>query len=196
MQLTFACLVELAAVEARADDVQLCLSESTLHAEYKAIVEVGWIVTPILVDDERAGDGAQLEQAMPVLVRSRQSRRFQGEDRANLPHRYIADQGLEVHAVACCGARVSEIAVEDPDLLLAPAERFGLVHQVVLPLCALLIDADLRQGRLAYVNACLPRQVSFGDFGHHAHRAPPDWTAGRRRQDRTQPCRRGWRLPW
>src|SRR6202790_1840443 len=55
-------------VEARADDVQLCLSERALHAEHKAVVELGWIVTAVLVDHERAGDGAQLEQAMPVLV--------------------------------------------------------------------------------------------------------------------------------
>ena len=72
-QLTFVRLVELAAVEARADDVQLCLGERALHAEHKAVVELGRIVTAVLVDHERAGDGAQLEQAMPVLVGARQA---------------------------------------------------------------------------------------------------------------------------
>src|ERR1700682_2486370 len=38
VQLTFACLVEFTAVEARADDVQLCLGERTLHAETQGIV--------------------------------------------------------------------------------------------------------------------------------------------------------------
>src|SRR6266550_7737191 len=40
VQLTFVRLVELTSVEARADDVQLCLGERALHAEYKAVVEL------------------------------------------------------------------------------------------------------------------------------------------------------------
>src|SRR5438128_947667 len=48
VQLTFVRLVDLASVEARADDVQLCLSERALHAEHKAVVELGWIVTAVL----------------------------------------------------------------------------------------------------------------------------------------------------
>jgi hypothetical protein len=156
MQLTFACLVELAAVEARADDVQLCLSESTLHAEHKAIVEVGWIVTSILVDDERAGDGAQLEQAMPVLVRSRQARGFQGEDRTDLAESHVADQGLEVLATGHSRAGLAEIPVEGPDPFRAPAERLCLACQIVLALGALLVEADLSRRRLTNVDVGLP----------------------------------------
>ncbi len=149
-------LVELAAMEARADDVQLCLGEGALHAEYEAVVELGGIVTAVLVDHERAGDGAQFEQAVPVLVRSRQPGCFQGEDRTDLTHRHIADQGLEVRTLGCCCAGLSEIAVEDANLLRRPAERLGLVQQVVLAVRALLVRADLRQSRLADVDAGLP----------------------------------------
>src|SRR6185295_4995411 len=67
-ELAFARLVELAAMEARANDVQLCLRKRALHAEHKAVVELGGVVTAILVDHQRAGDGTQLQQAMPVLV--------------------------------------------------------------------------------------------------------------------------------
>ena len=42
----FVRLIDLASVEARADNMQLCLSERALHAEHKAVVELGWIVTP------------------------------------------------------------------------------------------------------------------------------------------------------
>jgi hypothetical protein len=66
-----------APVEARADDVKLCLGERALHAEHKAVVELGRVVTAVLVDYQRAGDGAQLEQAVPVLVRARQARSFE-----------------------------------------------------------------------------------------------------------------------
>src|ERR1700693_6070493 len=85
VQLTLMRFVEFAAVEARADDVQLCLSERALHAEHQAVVELGRVVTAVLLDYQRAGDGAQLEQAMPVPVRSRQARGFQGEDRTDWP---------------------------------------------------------------------------------------------------------------
>src|SRR5262245_8139042 len=68
LELAFARLVELAAMEARANDVQLCLCKRTLHAEHKAVVELGGVVTAILVDHQCAGDGTQLQQAMPVLV--------------------------------------------------------------------------------------------------------------------------------
>ena len=89
VQLTFLRLVELTSVEARADDVQLCLGEGALHAEHKA-AEARPDVTAVLVDHERAGDGAQLEQAMPILVGARQPRGFQGEDRTDLAHGYVA----------------------------------------------------------------------------------------------------------
>src|SRR5258706_1322245 len=80
VQFTLVRLVELAAVEARADDVKLCLGERALHAKHEAVVELGRVVTAVLVDYQRAGDGAQLEQAVPVLVGARQARSFEGED--------------------------------------------------------------------------------------------------------------------
>src|SRR5713226_953545 len=49
-QFTLVRLVELTAVEARADDVKLCLGERALHAEHKAVVELGRVVTAVLVD--------------------------------------------------------------------------------------------------------------------------------------------------
>ena len=49
-QLTLPRLVELCSVEARANDVEFCLSELPFYAKYKTVVEVGWIVTTIAVD--------------------------------------------------------------------------------------------------------------------------------------------------
>src|SRR5215475_487285 len=133
---------------------------------------------------------------MPVLVRARQSRRFQAKDRANPAHRHLADQGFEVLPVGHRCAGLAEVSVEDPNLLRAPAQRLRLVHQVVLAVRALLIEAHLSQCRLTDVDTCLPRQVPIGYLEHHGHRAPPDVTAERWQPDRTRPCRRGWRPPW
>src|SRR4029077_8438302 len=162
VQVTFLRLVELTSVEARADDVQLCLGESALHAEHKAVVELGRIVTAVLVDHERAGDGAQLEQAMPILVGARQPRGFQGEDRTDLAHGYVADQRLEVLAIVRSLTGLSETPVEDSDSLRAPAEGLCLACQIVLALGALLVEADLPHCRLTNVDAGLARQMLIG----------------------------------
>jgi hypothetical protein len=50
------------------------LRKRALQAEHEAVVEVGGVVAAILVDHQRAGYGAQLELAMPVLVGARQAR--------------------------------------------------------------------------------------------------------------------------
>jgi hypothetical protein len=128
VQLTLLRLVELTSVEARADDVQLCLGERALHSEHKAVVELGRVVTAVLVDYQRAGDGAQLEQAMPILVRSCKPRRLQREDGPDLPHCHIADQRLEILAICRSGSGLAEIPVEDPNLFRIPAHGLRLVR--------------------------------------------------------------------
>ncbi|MGA8469363.1 MAG: hypothetical protein WB721_11020 [Pseudolabrys sp.] len=60
-QLTFLRSVEFSAVEARANDVQFCLSERALHAKDKAVVEVGRIVAAISVEHQCLGDSAQFQ---------------------------------------------------------------------------------------------------------------------------------------
>jgi hypothetical protein len=45
-----------------------------------------------------------------------------GEDRTDLAHGHIADQRLEVLAIGRLCAGLTEVAIEDPDLLRAPAQ--------------------------------------------------------------------------
>src|SRR5258708_9700341 len=68
VQFTLVRLVELAAVEARADDVKLCLGERDLHAEHKAIVELGPVVTAVLSASHRSGGGTPYLRPVLVLV--------------------------------------------------------------------------------------------------------------------------------
>ena len=62
---------------------------------------------------------------MPVLVRSCEPGGLQGEDRTDLTHRHIADQGLEVRTLGRCRAGLSEIAVEDPKSALGSSRAIG-----------------------------------------------------------------------
>src|SRR5215831_3635673 len=194
LELTFARLVELAAMEARANDVQLGLRKRALQTEHQAVVELRGVVAAILVDHQRAGDGTQLEQAMPILVRARQARGFQREDRSHLTHHHIADQRVEVLAIGRRG--VAQISVEDVDLLRAPAERLRRVLEIVLALGALLVEANLSRCRLANVNARHPRQVLIRDLRRNHDRLLLAELAMCRRQERIRPCLRERRLPW
>ena len=66
LELATARLGPQAAQEAGLEHVQLGLAHRALQAQQQAVVEVGRVVEPVLVADERVGEGADLEQAMPV----------------------------------------------------------------------------------------------------------------------------------
>ena len=71
-ELTLLGLVELAALEARANDVQLGLGDGGLEAQQQRVVEVRRVVAAVLVDDQRPGQRADLDQPMPFQVRAGQ----------------------------------------------------------------------------------------------------------------------------
>ena len=54
-QLTLLGFVELAALEAGAEEMQLRLGHLRLHPQQEAVVEIRRVVATVLVDDQRAG---------------------------------------------------------------------------------------------------------------------------------------------
>jgi hypothetical protein len=104
----------------------------TFHAEQHAVVEVGRVVEAVLVADQRAGQPADLEQAVPVGVVSGQARAFQAEHDPGPAHADLGDEALEPFPVGCRRAGVALVDVDDGDLLGAPAQGDGPAFQVVL----------------------------------------------------------------
>jgi hypothetical protein len=66
-------LVDEAASEAGAQRMQVGLAHGALEAEQEAVVVVSRVVNVVLVKDEGVGEGADLEQAVPVGGAARQS---------------------------------------------------------------------------------------------------------------------------
>jgi len=62
-----------------ADDVQFCLGHRSLETQKQPVVVGRRIVQPVEVADQRAEDGAQFEQLVPVLARSRQPSGLPGD---------------------------------------------------------------------------------------------------------------------
>ena len=84
-ELTLLGLVELAALEARGNDVQLGLGDGSLESQQQRVVEVRRVVAAVLVDDQCPGQRADLDQPMPFQIRTSQPRGFPGQDRADVP---------------------------------------------------------------------------------------------------------------
>jgi hypothetical protein len=58
--------VQLPALKAKAHHMPLGVAHRALHAEHEPIVKVVGIVDSVVVDDERIGDRAKIEETMPV----------------------------------------------------------------------------------------------------------------------------------
>ena len=65
-QLAAARLVEQAAAQTSPQHVQLRLAHGALQPQQQAVVEMGRVVDAILVENERVGEGADLQQPVPV----------------------------------------------------------------------------------------------------------------------------------
>ncbi len=61
-------LIEDSTAQPGLEDVKLGLAHGSFKAEQEPIVEAHWIVDAILVKDQRVGQRADLQQAMPVRV--------------------------------------------------------------------------------------------------------------------------------
>src|SRR5436309_2079444 len=64
----------------RVGDVELGLTHRALEAQQQPVVEVTGIVDAVLVEDERVGERADLEEPMPVGGAPREPRDFQAHD--------------------------------------------------------------------------------------------------------------------
>jgi hypothetical protein len=113
------------------------------------VVEVGRIVDAVLVQDQRIGQGADLEQAMPVGVVACQARDLQAHHDPGATHADIAHQALKAFAVLARGARLTEVGIDHDDLLAMPAQGERPLLESVLTPCALGVLEHLAQRGLA-----------------------------------------------
>ena len=135
----------------------------------KPVVEAGWIVHAVLVEDQRIGEGADLQQAMPVGVVPRQAGYFQTHDDARAPHADIAHQALKSLAPRRRRAGLALVAVDDDDLIVAPAEGGRAAAKGILPLRALDVLDDLSHRRLPDVEISAPFEVMRLNFDRFVH---------------------------
>src|SRR5208337_4942248 len=77
---------------------KLELAESAFHAQLQAIVDEPRIVHSVLIDDQAADQGAELQKGVPIAPVAGQARGLESEDRACIAAADSNEQALEAWA--------------------------------------------------------------------------------------------------
>ena len=89
------CLVVAAALQAVAHDVQFHFTHDAFEPQQEPIVRVVAVIDAVLVGDQRAEDGAHLEEGVPILRRPRQAAHLQPQHQADVVERHFGGQPLK-----------------------------------------------------------------------------------------------------
>ena len=103
--------------------MQLRFAHRALQAQQQAIIEVRRIIQPILIEDEGVGERAKFKQPMPIGGVARQARYFQAEHDPDAAQTDFSHQSLKAFPISRAGGGVPQVAVDDDDAILRPAQR-------------------------------------------------------------------------
>ena len=95
--------------------MQFGLAHGALEPEQQPVVEVGRVIEPVLVADQRARHGADLQQPVPVGVVAGQPGDLQAQHDPGAAHADLGDQTLEAFPVGGRGAGLALVGVDGDD---------------------------------------------------------------------------------
>lgn len=113
---------------------KLHLAHRALHTKKKPIVRRGWIINPVLIDNNRANEAAELQQCVPVTPIAGQARGFDRKHSADAAFTNRGEQSLKCRTTDAA-ARSPEIIVNYLNVL--PTQLAGTVRQAILSALAL-----------------------------------------------------------
>jgi hypothetical protein len=172
-QLAAAGLVQQVAAHPGTQNVQLGGEQRSLDAEKQKIVRIARVIDAVLIGNEGAEQGAQLDNAVPVAVTAGQPGHLCNEDEADLAQADGGHQPLKAGALQAGGAGQAEILIDDQDPRRRPAHPAGLIGELVLPARTLLVALDLLGGGLADIDDGLQALVTGLDLRRDDHEASP-----------------------
>jgi hypothetical protein len=139
--------------------VQLGLAHRAFEPEQQAIIVVRRIVEPVQVGDQRAKEGTQFQQLVPIPVGPRQAGHLDPQDQAHVIEADLGHQALEAGPAIGRGGGAAEIVVDDQDALRCPSQGLGALNQSVLQARRLLMGQHLLGRRPADGDDGQPLQV-------------------------------------
>jgi|SRR6516164_1260560 len=153
--------------------MQLGLTHGALQAKQQSIVEHGGVVDAVGIADERIGEAAEIEQAIPVGIVTSEAGDLETEHDPDMSKRDFRCEPREAAALDDAGAGKPEVFVDDDDLLRRPAERGRPGGQGILALCGLAIVLDLSRSGLSEIDIGSATQMRGAYLCEVIHRSPP-----------------------
>jgi len=101
--------------------VEFGLTHGSLQPQEESVVVVAGIVQSVLVSQQTSEQRTQLQELMPVLVRTRQPTHLNAQDQADMIQPYLGQQTLEAEPVFHGRRTMPLILVDHQHALLAPA---------------------------------------------------------------------------
>ena len=169
-------LVPAPLLEPGAHDVQLGLAHRALEPEQQPVVVERRVVDAVAVGDQRAGEGADLEQLVPVAAGPGEPRHLEPEHQADVAEPDLGHQALEARPALGRGAGAAEVVVDDADARPRPAQPAGPLGEPVLQRRGLAVLLELLQRGLADVDDGQPVKMAGLDLArqHQARLVPSD----------------------
>jgi hypothetical protein len=133
-----------------ADEMKFSFGHRALEAEDEAVVEAGGVVDAIGVGDQGVGQGAQVQQLVPVGVVAGQPGHLDAQHDADFAQPHVGDQIGEPEPPLGAGTGPAQVGVDDHHLVGGPAQPHRAFAQLVLPFQALGMHLHLGRGGLAY----------------------------------------------
>ena len=158
-------LVEQPLPHPPAEEVQLGLGHDPGEPEQEPVVVVGRVVQPVLIGQQGAEQGAQLQQLVPVLARAGQPAHLQAEDQPDVVEADFGEQPLKAESALGRGPALALILVDDENAIGRPTEFDGPVDEGVLAVGGFPVLGDLLGGGLADVDDGQPVEVPGLDLG-------------------------------
>jgi hypothetical protein len=143
---------------------QLERAHVALEPQQESVVGLARVVDAVLVGDQRAAQGPQLQELLEVYRRACQAAHLQAEYQADVAQADLGQQALEAATLAGVLAAEALVVVDDQDAVGGPAVRGCPLDQLVLAGPGLDVLEDLLQTRLANINDNEKGKMVIGDF--------------------------------
>jgi hypothetical protein len=166
-------LVPATSFHSLAQPDQLEVRHRPLHPQDEAIVRISRIINRLLVDQQRAGDRGDLEQAVPVSGRSRETRSIEAEHGADTAQSHFGDQTLKPLAVLREPTGDTKIVRDQLDGLVDPTQPVRQIHQIELSLGAGVVMNELGCRRLSGIDERATSEMLRHDLLMSIHRRLP-----------------------
>ena len=127
------------------------------------------MVEAVAVSDQRIGDAAEIEQAIPVGIVARHTGDFQGEHDARVTERHFCGHARESGALGESGARHAQVLINDDHLFLGPTQLAGVLEQRILASGGFAVVLDLCRSGLADIDQRCALDVGGFDFARIIH---------------------------